>query len=85
MTDRSKSPVWFAAKRVGFGSSLPIAWQGWLVYAAFLGVVTGTALLPPGHHALRIVVIAIAVLSLVVVTQRHTESGWKWRWGNRSR
>ena len=27
-------PEWFAPKRYGYGSGLPIAWQGWAVMAA---------------------------------------------------
>ena len=27
----SDDPEWFAAKRYGYGSGLPIAWQGWAV------------------------------------------------------
>ena len=31
----SDNPEWFAAKRYGFGSGFPIAWQGWVIMLAF--------------------------------------------------
>ena len=35
-------PEWFAAKRYGLGSSLPISWQGWVVLLVFIaGVWSG--------------------------------------------
>ena len=27
-------PDWFAPKRYGYGSGMPIAWQGWVLSAA---------------------------------------------------
>lgn len=36
--------IWFPAKRYGWGWGFPITWQGWIVMAAFLALVTsGTA------------------------------------------
>ncbi|MCJ2184080.1 hypothetical protein MTR62_15450 [Novosphingobium sp. 1949] len=32
---------WFARKRFGFGAGLPIAWQGWVVYALYLAIMLG--------------------------------------------
>ena len=32
----SDGPEWFAAKRYGYGASLPISWQGWVVMIAIL-------------------------------------------------
>jgi hypothetical protein len=30
---------WFKAKSTGFGWSLPLTWQGWVVYAAMFGTI----------------------------------------------
>jgi len=30
---------WFKAKKSGLGWSLPLTWQGWLVYAAVFGTI----------------------------------------------
>ena len=34
---------WFAPKRFGYGAGLPIAWQGWVVMAAYFATVAITA------------------------------------------
>ena len=33
------APDWFAPRRYGIGSSLPISWQGWLVLFAYIAIV----------------------------------------------
>ena len=39
---------WFPAKRYGWGWGIPSSWQGWLVLAAFVGLlVVGSLLFPP--------------------------------------
>jgi hypothetical protein len=39
---------WFPAKRYGWGWGFPTTWQGWLVFAAFLGLlVAGAFFFPP--------------------------------------
>jgi len=44
---RSETRYWFTAKRYGWGWGFPIAWQGWLVFAAFvLLLVVGAYLFP---------------------------------------
>ncbi len=37
------SKPWFAAKRYGYGSGLPIAWQGWAVLTAYMLICGGSA------------------------------------------
>ena len=32
-------PEWFAPKRYGYGSGLPISWQGWAITIAFVAIV----------------------------------------------
>ena len=41
----SEGPKWFAPKRYGYGSSLPIAWQGWAVLIGFIVLITAAAAL----------------------------------------
>lgn len=40
MADR---PEWFAAKRYGCGSGLPMSWQGWLVMLGYMALAIGSA------------------------------------------
>src|SRR5436190_1565879 len=35
----SDGPEWFAPKRYGYGSGIPISWQGWTVTAAYIAIV----------------------------------------------
>ena len=82
-----QSKAWFAPKRYGYGAGLPIAWQGWVVLAAYLVVCCGAplvlmAMLTPEMATLAIVgVILIATVALLIVCARTTEGGWRWRWG----
>ena len=70
---------WFAAKRYGYGSGLPIAWQGWVTLAAYIGGVLGGALLL--HGAVRVVEIVLMTAAFVAICAVTTEGGWRWRWG----
>lgn len=75
---------WFAPKRYGYGAGLPIAWQGWAVTLAYVGVI-GLAvwLLPPKPENILAIVIP-ATVALLVATMRTTRGGWHWRWGEKN-
>lgn len=78
---------WFAPKRFGLGSGLPIRWQGWAVYAGY-GIALGASGLIektdfPGNHALAMATFILATTWLLIIAARHTRGGWKWRWGSR--
>jgi len=77
----SDGPEWFAPKRYGFGSSLPISWQGWAVTIAFIAI----AILISVRFAsdpLRIVAVLAPVTAVfLVICARTTRGGWRWRWG----
>ncbi len=74
---------WFAAKRYGYGWGLPLCWQGWVVYALFLGgLVADSLIFSParrmGRFQLGVLLLAAA---LVAVCLRKGEPA-RWRWGN---
>ncbi len=76
-------PEWFAPKRYGYGSGLPIAWQGWVVLGLYMAIV-GLTIWLLGQRPLAIVAILIpATLLLMLITARTTRGGWRWRWGRR--
>jgi hypothetical protein len=65
---------WFPAKRYGWGWGLPSAWQGWLVLAAYLAVITVPAvLLPEEHVGWLLAVVLVATPLLVWVCWRKGE------------
>ena len=84
---RAPSKPWFAPKRYGYGAGLPIAWQGWALLAGYL-IVIGAALLLPAvlpdsgvFVAVYGAIVLLATAVLLVVCERKTEGGWRWRWG----
>ena len=83
--DTNDKPVWFTAKRYGWGRGLPCAWQGWVIFAVWLGLVAGTAfLMMPAHLALWIASTAVLSTALFVVCLIKGETP-RWRWGDRDR
>ncbi|NIJ19767.1 hypothetical protein FHS95_001436 [Sphingomonas naasensis] len=74
---------WFAPKRYGYGSGLPIAWQGWVVLAVYLIVTVGTVTLFPRLWYLWTPLTAVLTWGLIVIAARRTRGGWRWRWGDK--
>ena len=75
-------PEWFANKRHGFGSGLPIAWQGWAVLAAFFAIVAGATSYFAERPLVLAAILVPAVIVLMVICSRTTRGGWRWRWGD---
>jgi prolipoprotein diacylglyceryltransferase len=78
----SDGPEWFAPKRYGYGSGLPISWQGW---ALTIGFVAAAILLSTrfAHRPIQLIAaLAPLVIAFMVICARTTRGGWRWRWGN---
>ena len=83
--DTNEKPVWFTAKRYGWGWGLPCAWQGWVVFVAWLALISGTAfLLAPRHFALWMASLAVLSTALFIVCLIKGETP-RWRWGESER
>ncbi|PZU06763.1 hypothetical protein [Sphingomonas sp.] len=79
----SRKP-WFAAKRFGIGAGRPISIEGWVTIVAFLALIAGlTTAQARGTitHIQFVAFVAIAMALLLAIVARHTEGGWRWRWG----
>jgi len=77
----SDGPEWFAPKRYGYGSGMPIIWQGWALTIGFvlLNVVIAVEL---KNRPLQLVAVAIpGFVAFMVICARTTRGGWRWRWG----
>ena len=76
----SEGPEWFAPKRIGYGSGLPIAWQGWALLIGFIAVVT---LLPLAIRSLLVYLSIVAPLTaaFLIICKNTTRGGWRWRKG----
>ena len=74
--------AWFAPKRYGYGAGPPIAWQGWVIVAAYCVLVTLSALLILPRSRLAFAAILIgATAALILICALKTRGGWRWRWG----
>jgi hypothetical protein len=73
---------WFAPKKLGYGSGLPITWQGWAITIAYSAaiIVTAATFVPRGHSEIAIGIIVPLTAAFLVICARHTRGGWKWRW-----
>ena len=78
----SDGPEWFANKRHGFGSGLPIAWQGWVVMAAFFAIAAAAAFTFAERPLILVSILVPATIVLLVINARTTRGGWHWRWGD---
>lgn len=77
----SDGPEWFAPKRYGLGSGLPVSWQGWVVLLVYTAAIVGAFFLFGERSAATYAILIIATAILLVVTARTTRGGWRWRWG----
>jgi hypothetical protein len=85
---RKPAKPWFAPKRYGYGSGLPIAWQGWVVLMAYIAVCTGSsAALPFMFHNPTVsvwgtlAIAGVATVILFIICIGKTKGGWRWRAG----
>lgn len=71
---------WFAPKRFGYGTGLPIAWQGWAVLVVYiLAIVVAMRGLP---LVAGLIAVVAATAALIAVCKKKTAGGWRWRDGN---
>jgi hypothetical protein len=87
---RGPSKAWFAPRRYGIGSGLPIAWQGWALLVVYFLIVLGTLtglpkLIPnPAIYAVTVsVIVLVASVALLIICAKTTKGGWHWRWGGK--
>ena len=80
---------WFRPKRYGYGAT-PVTWQGWAVTLATVLAMVAVSLYlrhaaPQSLWGLAMVIgfDVLAIATLVVISYRKTEGGWRWRWGDR--
>lgn len=77
----SNGPEWFAPKRFGYGSGLPIAWQGWVLTIGFLISTFAASLLLAPHPRALPALLAPATILFLSICARTTRGGWRWRSG----
>ncbi len=81
MTDEDDG-AWFAPKAYGYGSSVPVRWQGWAMLLIHAGIVAACVLPLKGSHPLLGTMLAlILALAPLPLYAAKTRGGWRWRWG----
>ncbi|MBH5321205.1 hypothetical protein [Aurantiacibacter sediminis] len=71
---------WFEPKRLGYGSGLPCAWQGWVLLGVYLALMVGFGLMLEGDWlAVGAIGMAFSTVIFVLLAKRHTRGGWRWR------
>ena len=70
---------WFRPKSRGYGTGLPIAWQGWVLMAAHIALIAGVAALLQGRPIATTIAVLLAVLAPMPIYRARTEGGWRWR------
>jgi hypothetical protein len=75
---------WFPAKRFGWGWGLPSAWQGWVVFLAYFGLLAlGTTLFPPHRHLPAFLAWTLVLTAGLLACCWLKGEPPKWRWGRR--
>jgi len=78
----SDGPEWFAPKRYGYGSGLPISWQGWAVTIGFLAIAIAVVIAFRARPLVMFAIMVPATTALLVICASTTRGGWRWRWGD---
>lgn len=68
---RDQTP-WFRRKQFGVGFT-PVAWPGWLITIAYVGIVIALdAALRPHHSATEIAMIVVVTIGLFIIAAQHS-------------
>lgn len=73
--------AWFLPKRYGYGTGMPIAWQGWALLGTYLFVVTSAAFLVESSPLAFWTILFVATAAMSLICAAKTRGGWRWRWG----
>ena len=73
--------AWFAPKRYGYGTGLPISRAGWLVLTLYAGTVALAPLLARYSMWATATIVLAATAAFILICFRKTQGGWRWRCG----
>ena len=80
---REDEDAWFAPKRYGYGTGLPISRQGWAALIGYIALVALAGFLIPYSLLAYITIVLAATAAFILLCARKTRGGWRWRWGKR--
>jgi hypothetical protein len=83
MSKPNDDGAWFAPKPYGYGSGLPLVWQGWaLLLVYIIAMIAATLLIPISIIAFATVAVLLTAL-IILISARTTRGGWRWRWNGK--
>ena len=74
-------PIWFPAKRYGWGWGAPITWQGWGVVFAYALVMAADGFFLAGRHWVAFYLLALLASAGFVSACYIRGDPPRWRWG----
>jgi hypothetical protein len=74
-------PIWFPAKRYGWGWGMPVTWQGWMVMILWYIVVILGAILLAGRSLPAFLAFIVIMVSLLISICYLRGERPRWRWG----
>ena len=80
--DDDTGPEWFAPKRYGYGSGMPISWQGWAITIGFIALAIPLSVRFADQPLKLAAALGPLIIVLMVICAKTTRGGWRWRWGN---
>jgi tetrahydromethanopterin S-methyltransferase subunit C len=78
----SDGPEWFAPKRYGYGTGVPISWQGWALTIGSIALTIFLGLRFKNQPMQLIAALTPLVIAFVVIAARTTRGALRWRWGD---
>jgi drug/metabolite transporter (DMT)-like permease len=80
-----KPTFWFPVKRYGWGWGLPVRWQGWVVFVAYLLLLYAAVYyFTPRRDSLGLsIAILVLTAALVAIVAIKGERPLGWRWGRK--
>lgn len=78
----SDGPEWFAPKRYGYGTGMPLSWQGWALTIGYVLLVIGLSVAFAARPLQLIAILVPPTIAFLVISARTTRGGWRWRWGD---
>ncbi len=78
--DQEPTKYWFPAKRYGWGWGLPATWQGWVVFVAWIAILSAVSPFLAGSSApLFCLFIAVMIAAIIAVCYLKGEPPhWQW-------
>jgi len=82
--EKNEKDIWFPANKYGFGWSLPVKWQGWIVLLVYtLLIAAGIVFIDYSENQMLFYVYcSIPTIILILICWKKGEAA-KWRWGNK--